>query len=74
MPDFVVRTTTRKRIEYVLPAETNWGQIGKVIAVIAQDRTARGYSIGSDDAVTVTANEEEIVFWWESTPEAAFNE
>jgi len=61
--DFSRREVTKTWVEYALPNPTNWGQIGRVIAVLNQE-------LGEDraqwdDAVEVLANDEEIIFRYE---------
>lgn len=60
MADFTQHDqTTTKRI-YALPSPTNWAEVGKVLAVIRQDKDLPPGEW--DDTVTVEAWDEEIRF------------
>lgn len=64
MADYTSRTVTTTRKEYALRSPTNWAEVGKVIAVIEGELSAkRTY----DNDVTVEARDDEIVFWFDVT-------
>ncbi|OPG13666.1 hypothetical protein [Microbispora sp. GKU 823] len=63
MADYSRRERTKTWVEYALPNPTNWGQVGRVIAVLNQE-------LGEDrarwdDVVEVLATDEEIIFRYE---------
>lgn len=65
MADYTIRTISSKvRIAYVLPNPTNWAEVQKVMSAI---RTAtKDYRFADyDDFVTVTSDDEEIMFSYE---------
>lgn len=62
MADFQTRTETTTRKIYSLPNPTNLAEVYKLINSIITD----GHLPGThDNAVTVEADEEEIIFWFE---------
>lgn len=68
MAEFTSRDVTTVRREFVLRRPTNWAEVSKVYAAIEQEFKADGRR-DSDDAVTVDANDTEIVFWYEKSRE-----
>lgn len=68
MAEYAFRSVTTVRREYVLHRPTNWAEVDKVKAAISQELRQLGLS-ESDDRVTVDANDDEIVFWYEKSRE-----
>ncbi len=54
------REVDTKHVEYFLPSPTNWAEVGKVVAAL--NRELGEARARYDDAVTVEAVGEEIVF------------
>lgn len=68
MAEYTSRDVTTVRREFALRRPTNWAEVGKVYAAIEQEFKALGRR-NSDDAVTVDATDDEIVFWYEKSSE-----
>lgn len=68
MAEYTFRDVTTVRREYALRRPTNWAEVDKVKAAISQELKQLGLS-ESDNRVTVDANDEEIVFWYEKSSE-----
>lgn len=66
MAEYTSRTVTTVRREFALKRPTNWAEVDKVKAAISQELKELGLS-ESDDRVTVDANDDEIVFWYEKS-------
>lgn len=62
MATYSRREVVEKRIEYFLPSPTNWAEVSKVISALNQELGEE--ESRWDDAVTVEARDEEIVFWY----------
>jgi hypothetical protein len=61
MADWMSRTVTTVRKEYILPSPTNWVEAEKVFAAIRNElNDKRTY----DDTVKIEARDDEIVFWF----------
>lgn len=66
MAECTPRHVTTVRREYALRRPTNWAEVDKVKAAISLELEELGLS-ESDDRVTVDANDDEIVFWYEKS-------
>lgn len=71
MAAYEARTTRTTRHEYVIRQESaNWAEVGKAFAAAKQDMNQdapAGTSRGGDDAVWVSADEDNIIIYWEET-------
>lgn len=47
------------RVEYYLPAESNWAEVGKLLSAIRNEINRT-----NDDAVWTRVTEEELIFWF----------
>ena len=61
MADYSKRTVVTTREEFVLPSPADWSDLYKVLAVLQQDDRVGDF----DDAVQVTARDDEIVLSFE---------
>lgn len=68
MADHTSYVETTVRVVYRLPSPTNWTEVGKVESAIRQDMVDRGVDPKWDDAVTVEAGDDEILFWFALPP------
>lgn len=67
MAEFSTREVTTTCREYVLISPTNWAEVSKVLTAV-QDELP---SDASDNHVTVTGTDEEIVFSFETNREVS---
>ena len=51
------------RIEYFLPAESNWAEVEKLLGAMRNEVAS-----GADDAVWTRTTEDELIFWFNERP------